>query len=118
MTGLATGEPTAVWMLVSDALAALLPLRYRHGHDIFRHSKVLWAVLHFTGRAESDDEPVEEPAETVRLARLLHTRTGSVATVEFATSPAFVCAPCGTLLGGRHHGTQRRTRPLGRATRG
>ncbi|MFM2352637.1 MAG: hypothetical protein RLZZ608_43 [Actinomycetota bacterium] len=125
MTGLATGEPTAVWMLLSDAfvattsegltaaLAALLPLGYLHGHEIFRHSKrlwaatfvgvgtifalivlptagtgpgdsaqlgfwilvmagfavvtlSLWAVLHFTGQSESDEESTEQSLETVR----------------------------------------------------
>lgn len=125
MTGLVTAEPTAVWMLVSDALvattsegltaalAALMPLGFLQGHEIFRHSKrlwaatfaavaaifalivlptadtgpgdaaqmgfwvlvmagfavvtlSLWAVLHFTGQGESDDETAEQPLETVR----------------------------------------------------
>jgi hypothetical protein len=122
MSAVMTGEPTMVSLLVSDALiattaegltaalAALLPLGYLAGHEIFQLSKrlwagtfaavatvfslivlptaegetgdvadvafwmlimvifaavtlTLWAILHFTGRDESDDdEIVEQPA--------------------------------------------------------
>ena len=121
-----TGEPTMVGLLISDALvattaegltaalAALLPLGFLNGHEVFRRSKLLWAgsfaivatvfslivlptaagetgdvadvvfwmlvmvifaavtltlwaLLHFTGRGESDDdERVEQPATTAR----------------------------------------------------
>ena len=120
-----TGEPTAVGLLVSDALvattaegltaapAALLPLGFLDGHGVFRRSKLLgagsfaavatvfslivlptaadetgevadvgfwmlvmvtfavvtltlWAILHFTGGSDSDDEPVDQPAVAAR----------------------------------------------------
>ncbi len=56
-TALASGEPTALGLLVSDALvattaegltaalAALMPLGFLQGHEIFRRSKLLWAVV-------------------------------------------------------------------------
>lgn len=56
MTAVVTGDPTVVGLLISDALvattsegltaalAALLPLGYLQGHEIFRHSKRLWAA--------------------------------------------------------------------------
>ena len=55
MSALMTGEPTMVGLLVSDALvattaegltaalAALLPLGFLDGHEVFRRSKLLWA---------------------------------------------------------------------------
>jgi hypothetical protein len=127
MSALMTGEPTMISLLVSDALiattaegltaalAALLPLGFLDGHEVFRRSKLLWAgtfaavatvfslivlptaagetsdvadvgfwmlimvifaavtltlwaILHFTGRDEGDDddELVEQPAEAAR----------------------------------------------------
>ena len=126
MTAVMTGEPTAVELLISDALvattaegltaalAALLPLGFLDGHEVFRRSKLLWAgsfafvgtffalivlptaegetndvadvgfwilimvifavvtltlwaLLHFTGDRESDDdELVDEPAVAAR----------------------------------------------------
>ncbi len=126
MSAVMSGEPTVVGLLVSDALvattaegltaalAALLPLGFLDGHEVFRRSKLLWAgsfaavgtvfslivlptaagetgdvadvgfwmlvmvifavvtltlwaILHFTGRGESDDdELVEQPSATVR----------------------------------------------------
>lgn len=54
-SALATGEPTLLGLLVSDALvattaegltaalAALMPLGFLQGHEIFRRSKLLWA---------------------------------------------------------------------------
>ncbi|WP_439565453.1 hypothetical protein [Microcella sp.] len=56
-SALATGEPTVAGLLVSDALvattsegltaalAALLPLGFLQGHEIFRRSKLLWAAV-------------------------------------------------------------------------
>jgi hypothetical protein len=125
MSALATGEPTVMGLLISDALvattsegltaalAALMPLGFLQGHEIFRHSKrlwaatftvvgtifalivlptagtgpgdaaqlgfwvlvmagfavvtlSLWAILHFTGERETDDETAENPLESVR----------------------------------------------------
>ncbi len=126
LSALMTGEPTAVGLLVSDALvattaegltaalAALLPLGFLDGHEVFRRSKLLWAgsfaavatvfslivlptaegetgevadvgfwmlvmvifaavtltlwaILHFTGRGDGDDdELVEQPAAAAR----------------------------------------------------
>ncbi|MBX9472933.1 hypothetical protein [Microcella sp.] len=55
MSAVMTGEPTVVGLLVSDALvattaegltaalAALLPLGFLDGHEVFRRSKLLWA---------------------------------------------------------------------------
>ncbi len=55
MSALMTGEPTMISLLVSDALiattaegltaalAALLPLGFLDGHEVFRRSKLLWA---------------------------------------------------------------------------
>ena len=55
MTAVMTGEPTMVGLLISDALvaitaegltaalAALLPLGFLDGHEVFRRSKLLWA---------------------------------------------------------------------------
>ena len=55
MTAVATGEPTVVELLVSDALvattsegltaalAALMPLGFLQGHELFKRSKLLWA---------------------------------------------------------------------------
>jgi hypothetical protein len=62
MTAVVTGEPTVLGLLISDALvattsegltaalAALMPLGYLQGHEIFRHSKRLWAAT-FAGVA-------------------------------------------------------------------
>ena len=126
LSAVMTGEPTMVGLLISDALvattaegltaalAALLPLGFLDGHEVFRRSKLLWAgsfaavatvfslivlpttsgetddvadvgfwmlvmvifavvtltlwaLLHFTGRGESDDdELVEQPVATSR----------------------------------------------------
>ncbi len=126
VSGLATGEPSVLSLLVSDALvattsegltaalAALMPLGFLQGHEIFRRSKLLWAavftavavlfalivlptasgdqgdvadvgfwmlimvifavvtltlwaVLHFTGRNQADDdEPAEQPVGAAR----------------------------------------------------
>lgn len=122
MAAVMTGEPTVVGLLVSDALvattaegltaalAALLPLGFLDGHEVFRRSKLLWAgsfaavatvfslivlptaagetgevadvgfwmlvmvifavvtltlwaLLHFTGRGESDDDELVEQRE-------------------------------------------------------
>ncbi|MDO9591447.1 MAG: hypothetical protein Q7J04_09925, partial [Microcella sp.] len=126
MSAMATGEPGVVELLVSDALvattaegltaalAALLPLGFLDGHEVFLRSKLLWAgsfaivatvfslivlptaagetgdvadvgfwmlvmvifaavtltlwaVLHFTGGRDSDDDEfVEQPASAAR----------------------------------------------------
>ncbi len=125
MTAVVSGEPTVVGLLISDALvattsegltaalAALMPLGYLQGHEIFRHSKrlwaatfagvaalfalivlptagagpgdaadigfwilvmvvfsavtlALWAVLHFTGDRNDDDETADQPLEAAR----------------------------------------------------
>lgn len=130
MSALMTGEPTMISLLVSDALiattaegltaalAALLPLGFLDGHEVFRRSKLLWAgsfaavatifslivlptaagetgdvadvgfwmlvmvifaavtltlwaILHFTGRDDSDDDESadEVPAGATGAAR-------------------------------------------------
>jgi len=130
MSALMTGEPTMISLLVSDALiattaegltaalAALLPLGFLDGHEVFRRSKLLWAasfagvatifslivlptaagetgdvadvgfwmlvmvifaavtltlwaILHFTGRNDSDDDESadEVPASAAGAAR-------------------------------------------------
>jgi hypothetical protein len=119
LSAVMTGEPTMVGLLISDALvattaegltaalAALLPLGFLDGHEVFRRSKLLWAgafaavatvfslivlptaagetddvadvgfwmlimvifavvtltlwaILHFTGRGDSDDDELVE----------------------------------------------------------
>jgi hypothetical protein len=62
MAALSSGDPTVVGLLVSDALvattaegltaalAALMPLGFLQGHEIFRRSKPLWAAV-FAGVA-------------------------------------------------------------------
>lgn len=124
LVAVSTGEPSMLSLLVTDTLvataaegltatlAALMPLGFLQGHEIFRRSKplwagtfvavavlfslivlptvegegevadvgfwmlvmvvfaavtlTLWALLHFTGNREGDDEPVEQPVGAAR----------------------------------------------------